>query len=71
MRTTGILLLIIGLVMTIFSGFTLITKEDVVEVGPLDVDRKKETPVYWSPITGVVIAAAGMGAMAFGKRKRA
>lgn len=71
MKTAGIILLVIGLVMTSVTGFTLIKREKVVDVGPIEVYDKERTPVYWSPVTGGVIAIAGIVllVMAHGKRK--
>lgn len=60
MKTAGIVLLVIGLTMTIFTGFSFITKKEVVDFGPVEVNREKRTPIYWSPITGGVLAVAGI-----------
>lgn len=59
MRTLGIVLLILGIIMTAFTGFTLIEKKEVLDVGPLEVNKEERTPIYWSPITGLILAAGG------------
>ena len=69
MKTVGIVLLVIGIVMTLFTGFTLITKKKVVDVGPIEVNKEEKTPIYWSPITGGVLAVAGLVIILMGKRK--
>ena len=69
MKTLGIVLLVVGLVMTVFTGFNVVTKKKVVDLGPLEVNREENTPIYWSPITGGVRAAAGLVIMLVSKRR--
>lgn len=60
MKTLGIALIVIGSIMTIFTGFNLITSEKVVDLGSVEINARKKTPIYWSPITGGVIVLAGV-----------
>jgi hypothetical protein len=69
MKKIGIVLLVIGLVMTAFTGFTLITKKEVVDLGPVEINREEKTPIYWSPVTGGVLAAAGLVLMVMGRKE--
>jgi uncharacterized membrane protein YdcZ (DUF606 family) len=68
MRTLGILLIVIGGIMTVFTGFNIITKEEVVDIGPLEVNKEEKTPVYWSPITGAILLVAGVVIVATSKK---
>ena len=69
MKTFGIALLIIGIIMTVFTGFTLITSKKVVDIGPIEVDKKEHTPIYWSPVTGAVLAGAGIILLVYARKK--
>ena len=69
MKTLGIVLLVVGLVMTVFTGFNVITKKKVVDIGPLEVNKEEKTPIYWSPVTGGILAVAGLVIILVGKRK--
>lgn len=69
MKTLGIILLVVGGIMTVFTGFNLITKEKVVDIGPLEINKEEKTPIYWSPITGGILAAAGLVILVMAKRK--
>lgn len=60
MKTLGILLIVIGGIMTLFTGFNIVTKEEVVDVGPLEINKEEKTPVYWSPVTGAILLVAGV-----------
>lgn len=69
MRTLGIVLLVVGLVMTVFTGFNVITKEKVVDLGPIEINKEEKTPIYWSPVTGGILAVAGLVIVLLGKKK--
>lgn len=60
MKTLGIALLVIGLVMTVFTSINLVTEKKVVDLGEIEISKKEKTPIYWSPITGGVLAVAGI-----------
>lgn len=68
MKTLGILLIVIGGIMSVFTGFNIITKEKVVDVGPLEINKEEKTPIYWSPVTGVILLVAGVVILATSKR---
>jgi UDP-N-acetylmuramyl pentapeptide phosphotransferase/UDP-N-acetylglucosamine-1-phosphate transferase len=68
MKTLGIVVLALGIIMTIFTGFNIITKKKVVDIGPLEINKEEKTPIYWSPITGGILIVAGVIIMVAGKR---
>jgi len=59
-RTLGIVLLIIGIVMLIWTGFSYTKREKVVDAGPLHISADKEKTVNWPPYAGGVLAIAGI-----------
>jgi hypothetical protein len=59
MRNLGIVLIVIGIVMMIFTGFNYVTKKNVVDIGPVEINKSENHPVQWSPIVGGVLLAAG------------
>jgi hypothetical protein len=63
MKTTGIVLLILGFVLTIFTAFNFFTKEKVVDLGAVEISRNKPHSVSWSPVIGLVVM--GIGGVAF------
>ncbi|HEY9048822.1 MAG TPA: hypothetical protein VIN08_23125 [Ohtaekwangia sp.] len=69
MKTLGIVVLALGIIMTVFTGFNIVTKKKVVDIGPLEVNKEEKTPVYWSPITGGVLIVAGVLILVAGQRK--
>lgn len=60
MKTFGIILIVVGAIMTVFTGFSVITKKEVADLGPIEINKEEKTPIYWSPITGGIILVAGI-----------
>jgi NO-binding membrane sensor protein with MHYT domain len=69
MKNVGIVLIVIGIAMMAFTGFTFITKKKVVDVGPLEINKEEKNPVSWSPIIGGIILASGVVVLLMGRRK--
>jgi hypothetical protein len=69
MKNLGITLLIVGLIMTVFTGFNLVTQKKVLDLGTVEVTRKETTPIYWSPVTGGILAVAGLAILLIYKKK--
>ncbi|AWG23111.1 hypothetical protein FFWV33_17040 [Flavobacterium faecale] len=60
MKMTGIVLVIIGAVMMFYTGFNVVTKEKVVDIGPIEINKEKNNPVSWSPILGGILLVGGI-----------
>lgn len=69
MKTIGIALIVIGLILTIVTGFKFFTKEEIVDVGPLEISASKPHSVDWSPALGVGIIVVGGILVIAGKRR--
>ena len=67
-KTLGIVLAIIGIIMIVYTGFSYITKDKVVDLGPLEINKETSHPVQWSPIVGVVLLVGGIAVFASSKR---
>lgn len=68
MKNLGIVLIVVGLLMTVFTGFNVFTKKKVIDLGSVEINRTEKTPIYWSPITGLVLM--GIGALVFVSTRR-
>ncbi len=71
MRTLAIILIIVGAIMTVFTGFNLVTEKEVADVGPIEINKTEKTPIYWSPVTGAILLVAGIIVLATAKRHHA
>lgn len=68
-KTTGIVLIIIGILMMIYTGFNFVTTEKVVDIGPIEINQEKNHPVQWSPIIGLVLIFGGIVIIVRDKKK--
>jgi UDP-N-acetylmuramyl pentapeptide phosphotransferase/UDP-N-acetylglucosamine-1-phosphate transferase len=68
MKKAGIVLIVIGIVMVFITGFNIITKKKVVDIGPIEINKEESTPIQWSPIIGGVLIVAGIAMAAGGKK---
>lgn len=59
-KTLGIGLIVIGLLMTIYTGFNYVTTEKIVDIGPIEINAEKNHPVQWTPIIGVLLIVGGV-----------
>tara|TARA_R110000868_G_scaffold108031_5_gene295176 strand:+ start:1953 stop:2165 length:213 start_codon:yes stop_codon:yes gene_type:complete len=59
-KNIGILIIVIGAIMIFYNGFNYITKEKVVDIGPIEINKETNHPVQWSPILGIVLLVGGV-----------
>ena len=69
MKTAGFIVLALGLLLTIFTAFRFFTKEKVLDVGPLEVNKEEPHTISWSPLVGLAVMAIG-GVMVWQGSKR-
>jgi LPXTG-motif cell wall-anchored protein len=70
MKTAGIVILVLGLLMTLYSGFTYVTKEKVADIGPVEITRDKDHSVDWQPYVGIGVMIIGGAVLVFGRKRR-
>ncbi|MBW6498084.1 MAG: hypothetical protein K0B09_06835 [Bacteroidales bacterium] len=69
MKKAGIIIVIVGLLLTIFSVVNFVTREKVLEVGEIEVTRDKQHGLDLSPFVGVAVIVAGGLVYFLGKKK--
>jgi len=67
-RTVGIILIIVGVVMLIWTGFTYTKKEKIIDAGPLEISAEKEKSVNWPPYIGGILLVGGIIVFATAKK---
>jgi hypothetical protein len=70
MKTFGIILIVAGIAMLIFRGFSVQTEKKVVDVGPIEINKKENKWVGWPVYAGGIAIVAGV-IMVVADRKRA
>ena len=69
MKKIGIALIIIGIVVTIFSGISFQREESIVEIGDLEVTREEDKELSWPRWAGIAVIAGGVVVLLVGSRK--
>jgi uncharacterized membrane protein len=59
-RTLGIILILLGVVLLIWTGFTYTKKEKIIDAGPIQVSADREKAVNWPPYAGGIVLLAGV-----------
>lgn len=59
MKRAGLVIIIIGALLTIFSAITFFTKEKVVDIGKIEITADKPHRVSWSPLIGIGVMVVG------------
>lgn len=59
-KTFGIILIVIGAVMLIWTGFSFTREEKIVDIGSVEISADKQEQVNWPPYVGGIILVAGV-----------
>lgn len=59
-KSLGVLLIVVGLIMLVWSGFTYTKKEKIVDVGAIEISADKQETVNWPPYLGAIAMIAGV-----------
>lgn len=60
MKTIGIVLIVIGIVMLVVRGISYTKKEKVAEIGPIEINANEKEKVTWPLYAGGIIVVAGL-----------
>jgi hypothetical protein len=67
-KITGIVLIVFGIIMLVYTGFNYVTTEKVVDVGPIKITKEKNHFVKWPPIAGAIFIIGGIAIHASSKK---
>ncbi|RZK56253.1 MAG: hypothetical protein EOO91_12480 [Pedobacter sp.] len=59
-KTLGIVMIVLGIVLLIWTGFTYTKKEKVIDAGPIQVSADREKSVNWPPYVGGIVLITGV-----------
>ncbi len=69
MKKIGLIIFVIGVLITAVTGFSYVTREKVVDIGSLEITANKRHNMAWSPIVGLVVMAVGGVVYLVGEKK--
>ncbi|MDI5897537.1 hypothetical protein QLS91_10315 [Flavobacterium sp. LB2P84] len=70
-RTIGIVMIILGIIMLLYNSFNYVTTEKVVDIGPIQINKEVNHPIKWSPVIGIVLAVGGIVLIVVSNKKEA
>lgn len=59
MKQTGIVLIILGIILTTYTTVTFFTRERVVDIGKIEITQNKPHYLAWSPFIGIAVIGIG------------
>lgn len=63
-------MIVLGILMLVWTGFTYTKKEKVVDAGPIQISADKEKSVNWPPYVGGIILIAGVVILVTSKKSK-
>ncbi len=65
----GILLIIFGIAVLGYRGFTYTTEDKVAQIGNVQITAENQKTIYFNPMTGGLAVIAGVILVVVGRRK--
>lgn len=69
MKPVGIILIVAGILMLIFTNVSFTAEKKVVDVGPLEVNKKENKSIAWPSWAGGIAVVAGIVILLSDKRR--
>jgi drug/metabolite transporter (DMT)-like permease len=60
MRILGFVLIVLGIIMIVIRGFNVPVKKNVVDIGPLEINRTENKWIGWPTYVGGFMAVVGV-----------
>ncbi|MCD6012570.1 MAG: hypothetical protein K0Q79_2432 [Flavipsychrobacter sp.] len=70
MRVLGIVLVIIGVLMILFNSIGFTTKKEILDVGPLEINKTEHRTVGWPLYAGAVVCIAGAAVLLVARKQQ-
>jgi hypothetical protein len=59
-KAVALVLIILGVLALGYQGFSYVTREKVVDIGPVEITQEKTKRVFLPPVVGVAALAVGI-----------
>lgn len=68
-RTVGLLLIVLGAIALIWGGISYTTREEIIDVGPIEIEAEEKQRIPLPPILGAIALVGGIVLLASGGRR--
>ncbi|HOZ77591.1 MAG TPA: hypothetical protein PLY34_06315 [Ferruginibacter sp.] len=69
MKFFGIILVAAGILMLVFGNVSFTTEKKIVDVGPLEINKKEKKTIGWPNYAGIIAIVGGVAVLIAGNRK--
>jgi uncharacterized membrane protein len=69
MKVLGMILIIAGIAMILIRGFSVQTEKKVVDIGPVEINKKENKWIGWPTYAGGIVVIVGVVLVVSGKRR--
>ena len=69
MKIAGIVLVVLGVLVLVYQGFTYTETKQDAQIGPLSIQHNETETVPLPPIVGAIFIVAGVGALFMSNRR--
>jgi uncharacterized membrane protein YidH (DUF202 family) len=69
MKIIGIVLIVMGILMLVFGNVSFTREKKVVDVGPLEINKKEKKTIAWPNYAGGIAILAGVIVLIAGNKK--
>ena len=59
MRSFGIVLIVLGIAMIIIRGISVPTEKNIVDIGPIKIDKQENKWIGWPTYAGALVVLTG------------
>ena len=70
MKNLGIVLIIAGVLMCFFNSFTFTKEKRIIDIGPLEVNKKENKTIGWPIYAGIGVGLFGIALIAVDKKEK-
>ena len=70
MKVVAIILIVAGILMLVFRGFSFTQEKKLIDLGPLEINKQEKKSVGWPLYAGGLALAAGIILLVADKKKR-
>jgi hypothetical protein len=62
-------LIILGALAVAYQGFSYVTREKIIDVGPVEVSAEKQKTVFLPPVLGAIVLVTGVALLLTSSRR--
>jgi hypothetical protein len=69
MKTLAIVLIVVGALALMYQGFSYVTHDKVIDIGPVEVTAEKQKTVFLPPLLGGIVLVTGVALLLTSSRQ--